>query len=310
MAGETKLADMLVPEVWNDYINPLIIEKSALISSGIMQNSEALTKFANNKGDTFTMPRFKPISGASQGGGLGYDGEALELRKIQSGAEKVTKIFRANAWGATDFASMLSGADPLKAVADQVAIYWKNEIQSSFIKSLAGIFGVLPNHTYKATGELDFGAIIDGIYSVLGERANEITTIVANSKLAWNIAQKSVASFNANPVNENTPKLGYYEIFGKKLIVDDTIPANEAYAFGDNAFAFANCATKEPTETDRDALSGLEILVSRQGWLIHPFGLSYKGVFNPTDDILAAAASWEKIEEQDKLIKMVKITKA
>ncbi|MDA3046715.1 hypothetical protein OFO10_06040 [Campylobacter sp. VBCF_06 NA8] len=305
--AETRLADVLVPEVWNDYINPLIIEKSALISSGIMQNSDGLTKFANNAGDTFVMPRFKPISGGAQGGGLGYDGDPLEIRKIASGAEKVTKIFRANAWGATDFASMLSGSDPLKAIADQVAIYWKNEIQASFIKSLDGIFGALPNHAYTASGELDFGAVLDGIYSVLGDEANSVSVIIANSKLAWKIAQSSVATFNGTPNGENTPKLGYFEIFGKKLIIDDNVPANTAYAFAENSFAFANCATKQPTETDRDALSGLEILVSRQGWITHPFGLSYKGAFNPDDTALSDSANWEKIEEQDKLIKMVKI---
>lgn len=303
----TKLSDMLIAEVWNDYVNPLIIEKSTLISSGIMQNSEALTRFANTQGDSFVMPRFKPLADEAQGNGKGYDGDRLEINKILSGKEKATKIFRANAWGATDFSSMLSGADPLKAVADQVAIYWKNEIQKSFIKLLDGVFGVLPNHTYNVSGAVEFGGILDGIYNVLGDKANEISVIIANSKLAWKIAQNSVTSFNANPVNENTPQLGYYEIFGKKLIIDDTIPANTAYAFSDNCFAFANCATKEPTETDRDSLGGMEVLISRQGWVIHPFGLSYKGTFNPTDADLSDSTNWEKIEETDKLIKMVRI---
>lgn len=63
------------------------------------------------------------------------------------------------------------------------------------------------------------------------------------------------------------------------------------------------------TETDRDSLAGEDILVTRRAFVLHPFGIKWKGTpegVTPTNAELATGDNWEKVYE-DKNIGIVAI---
>lgn len=66
---------------------------------------------------------------------------------------------------------------------------------------------------------------------------------------------------------------------GKRVIVDDGMPLDgdvfTSYIFGEGAIGLGNGAAPVPTETDRDALAGDDILINRQHFVTSKRGEIY-----------------------------------
>ena len=92
---------------------------------------------------------------------------------------------------------------------------------------------------------------------------------------------------------------------GKRVIVDNGMPLDgdvlTSYIVGEGAIGLGNGAAPVPTETDRDALAGDDILINRQHFLLHPRGVKFtnKSVAgsSPTNAELATASNWERVYE-------------
>jgi hypothetical protein len=92
---------------------------------------------------------------------------------------------------------------------------------------------------------------------------------------------------------------------GKRVIVDDGHPVNAGvyttYLFGSGAIGLGNGAAPVPTETDRDSLAGVDVLINRQHFILHPRGVKWTedtvtGV-SPSNAELETAANWTRVYE-------------
>jgi len=103
---------------------------------------------------------------------------------------------------------------------------------------------------------------------------------------------------------------------GRRVIVDDGMPVEDgatsgnvytSVLFGEGAMGYGEGSATTPVEVERNALQGdgggVEILVERKSWLIHPFGMRITAGTTPTAASfslteLRAAATWDRVVER------------
>ena len=218
-------------------------------------------------------------------------------------------MMRGKAWKVNDLSKALSGDDPMRAIGDLVAAYWARRQQATLLSVLKGVFGATT--TKMGDNSLDISAetgnaaaftgetFLDASYK-LGDAEEKLTAIAVHSSVYANLRKQNLIEFL---LDSNNTKIPTY--MGKRVIVDDGMPNSggvfTSYIFGQGAIGLGNGAAPVPTETDRDALAGDDILVNRQHFLLHPRGVKFtsKSVAgsSPTNTELATGGNWERVYE-------------
>lgn len=134
----TKIADVIVPELFNRYVINRTMELSAFFQSGIVVNSPEFDTLASEAARTHNMPFFEDLQGESE---AILEDVKMTPKKIGSNKDVSTTILRQNMWGASNLSAALAGADPMKAIGDLVAGYWARDMQKELIAILSGVFG-------------------------------------------------------------------------------------------------------------------------------------------------------------------------
>ena len=320
--AQTKLSDVIVPEVYNPYLIQRTTELNAVIASGIATFDPDL-RFPNvdkkaKGGKTIHVPFWKSLVDNSGADEILDDTNALALNNIEAGESVAAVHVRGKAWGANDLAGYFAGSDPMMAIADMNAAYWANRFQHVLVKSLEGITdkttGAIKDHVLDISGEtgdaakLSSEAMIDAIY-LMGDHASELAGVMMHSQAMAKLVKLNLI----DTIRDADNNIEYKAYMGKRVIVDDTLAATSGaypiYFFGQGAVAFnEDTDGLVMTETDRDSLGGNDILISRRAFIMHPRGLSWTGTAagtTPTNAELATAANWTLADS----LKNVPITK-
>jgi len=311
----TRLADMIVPDVWNDYVLEKTAETNVLLNSGILASDDSINTLANGAGEFVNMPFFQDLTGEAERGGIGFDGTALTPKKITTDKDIAVKIFGANSWDSSDFAGLLSGAKPMEAIASRVVEFWNREKQRSLIASLNGVFAgaLATTHVLDISANTETSAVIDAAStidakSLLGDKAGGLTAMAMHSATYAKLQKDQLIVYEtvANQMITIPTYLGYSVIVDDNLPVDTTNGIYTTYLFGNGAVGYSDVALGDiAVETDRDTLGGVDVLTSRSGWIMHPRGVKWAvTTSNPTDADLATDLNWAKIYE-DKNIRMI-----
>lgn len=323
----TRIQDVIVPEIFTPYMRERTAELSALFQSGIVQTDSELTALAQGGGNDVNLPFWKDLSGDSEADSDDPNSPATP-GKLQSSSEIARKHFKRKAWGSADLAATLAGDDPMRAIADFAADWWARDMQkNALIPSLTGIFaatGALAGtHVHDIAIEdgnnagdanlIGSDAVIDAA-NLLGDAWEKTRAMVMHSKPFARLQKLNLIT---------NVKLGDQDIevpffLGRRVITDDGVPvANGAtsgkkyttYLFGDGALAFGEGNPRVPTETDRDSLAGIDYLITRRHFFLHPRGIKWVGTVagvTPTNAELETAGSWTKVYE-DKNIPIIKL---
>lgn len=306
------LKDYIVPEIFNPYVVHRTNELSALYQSGIISNNSELDSLAQKGGQYINMPYWEDLSGEDQV--ATYDGD-VTIQKIQAGQDVAVLLQRLQVWAEPDMQAALSGSDPASAIGDMVAAYWARRRQATLIKILEGVFSAtgMEGNIYEYTTFDKTNAaeeILSAIYK-LGDAHAKLTAVACNSADALSIDLQSIASNNAQYITSYTEA---DRTSGRRIIVDDGIPQGTIYIFGEGAIGLGNGMMPVPTAVQREELKGIGIdyLVNRQAFLLHPRGVKFKGSpsgLSPTNAELATGTNWEPVYEP-KDIRIVKMTKS
>jgi hypothetical protein len=337
---ETRIADVIVPDVFNPYFIERTAELSALWQSGIVAGDPRIDALAAGGGKVIQMPSFQDLGNSDSE--VLSDSAPLTLNNITSQKEDAHILLRGKAWGTNDLARALADGDPMAAIGDLVASYWARDWQRTLVQMLNGIFAgpLSASHRFDVptleTGASPDASKVLGVQNVLngfkllGDNAEgNLTAIVMHSAVFYNlVAQKLVVFDNTNgtvPVDQTMAAAGNTGIpffMGRRVIVDDGVPVRagvtsglvySTYLFGAGSIGLGRANAPVPTETDRDTLAGVDILVNRIHYVLHPRGLSFAptagtGVSGeaPTNAELADSAKWSKVFE-DKNIHIVEV---
>ena len=306
------LKDYIEPEVFNEYVIHRTNELSAVYQSGMVSHSAELDALAAGGGREINMPYWEDISGDSQV--MTYDGD-VTVSKIQAGQDVATLIQRLNAWKTPDMQHILAGSDPAAALGDMVARYWAREMQKILLKELEGVFAStdMTGNVYEYTTFDKTNAaqeILNALYK-LGDAHAKLTGVICNSADALQIDLQSIASNNAQYIANYTEA---DRVNGRRIIVDDGVPAGTIYLFGEGAIGMGNDFVPVPTEISREALkgAGIDVLISRKSFIFHPRGVAWIGTptgLTPTNTELATGTNWNRVYE-NKDIRIVKMVAA
>ena len=300
----TKIADVVVPELFTPYVIERTAEKSRILQSGIAVANPKLNELVTAGGVTMQMPFWKDLQGEDE---VLSDNTPLTPNKVGSGKDIAALLMRGNAWGTNDLAGALAGDDPMDAIVDLVADYWARKEQKTLLSVLKGVFAndSMQDHVLdRSTEGIESGVILDG-KQLLGDAADQLQAVMMHSAVYTDLQKQKAIEYNevVDP-NGNSIKIPTY--MGYAVVVDDGMP-KEGDVYTTYLFARGVIGRGEgtpvsmvSTETDRDSLAGEDYLINRRAFVLHPFGIKWKGTpagVTPSNAELATGENWERVYE-------------
>ena len=308
----TRIADVIVPQVFNPYVIQRTAELSALSQAGIISNDRQLDALATAGGKLINMPFWNDLTGDDE---VLSDTGALTPEKITASQDVAALFMRGKAWSTNDLAKALSGDDPMAAIGDLVAGYWARRRQALLFSMLKGVFAAatmsdnVKDISALSGTDCNIGgaAFVDALYT-LGDAAGKITAVAMHSAVYAALRKQDLIS-----TIKNSDGMEFETYMGRKVIVDDGCPVATGvyttYLFGEGAIGLGNGAAPVPTETDRDSLAGDDILINRQHFVLHPRGVKFTASSvagaSPTNAECEADANWTRVYE-NKNVRIVK----
>jgi hypothetical protein len=339
-AGVTRIADLIVPDIFTPTVQNLTTQNSRLVQSGAVTVDAELSALLAGGGLTFSQGGFRDLDDDQENISNDDPTDLSTPNKIGTLTEVQVRLSRNNSWSSMDLAADLTGMDPMNAIANRVGAYWARRLQAAFISEINGIFAdnaLAPSgtdtHTQNdltydvsdaATTPGDFedgvtnigGAPFISAFATMGDMMDELTMVMMHSVPFTRLLTDGLIVYGVNPRDPDSAQIPFY--LGREVIVDDKVTnaagVFDTWLFGRDAFRLGNGLPRVPTEVARVAAagngSGQEVLHSRLEWIIHPVGYAYVGVTpagGPSNADLAAAASWSRRFPERKQIRIARL---
>lgn len=218
----TKLTDVIVPELFSQYVLEKTKEKSELIASGAIESNPLLDQLVNGGGNTMKMPKWNDLTGESQ---VFSESADIETDKITAHKEIATLLLRARGWSAHDLSAALAGDDPMQRIAERVADWWVRDEKRIVMSILKGVFASadMADHVLDITGGVTTGisakAILDA-KQLMGDAAEDLTLIYMHSAVYTELQKQQLITF----VQPADAKVKMPTYLGYNVICDDSAP--------------------------------------------------------------------------------------
>lgn len=332
--AKVKLADIIEPTVFEQYVIERTAELTDFVSSGIVQNDPEFDTLASGASRNVDMPFWQDLpNNASNRRQILSDSASIETRKITASQDKAAIHSDANSWSSNVLAKWMAGSDPMGAIVQLVGEWWAREDEEMLISSVKGVLAAFdalsgdPNYlkiasetsTSTSAQQLNGSTFIDATQK-LGDRSDRLQAIAMHSNVEASLRKQDLIDFI--PDSEGKAMIRTFQ--GRRVIVDDTLAprngttsgTNTVYTsvlFGPGAFARGNASLTAPAEggfgtegveLSRNALASDSILINRRRYLLHPRGVAWTpagggalaGV-SPTNTELETAAKWTRVYE-------------
>lgn len=316
----TRLADVIQPEIFTPYTIQRTMELSALVQSGIIANDAEFDNLASGPNTLVNMPYWNDL-GSDESQVMKDEGD-MAVGKITSSSDVARKHARVNAWGANGLSALLSGDDPMDAIAQLVAAYWARDMQRILLATLSGVFksASMSEKVYDITaktgdaGTVNLNTFLDAT-QLMGDAKEALSGVMMHSAVETELRKQDL--IEDIPQSEQGKPIPYFN--GKRVTVDDSMAYNtstgvaEMYIFGQGAIALGNGSHPRiiQTEVNRNPLaySGEEHLINRKIFVLHPRGVKWNegGVTDdfPTNTEIDVGARWTRVYEP-KAVRIVK----
>ena len=322
MADFTTIANMVtIPEHFSQYVVDRTTELNTFINSGIASPDARVAQLINGSpegGRFIYLPSFNPLDGEDEV----FGEDDVTIGGIDTKEAKATLLIRQKAWGSTDLAQVLSGADPMGAIAQLIADWRNTREQAVYLSILKGLFGTqgaLTEHLNDISGKSGNDALISNSATLdtkqlLGDHYASLGMVFMHSAV-YTYLQKNGMISRTPIFDPSKSPIEMEEYLGYRIKVDDAMPVTngvyDTYFLGKNSFIRQD-GTPEgfvATETDRDKLGAKNILIHRWCQIITPRGLSWKSDGTYTDNTkkypanidLANPANWELATDHKKV---------
>lgn len=327
--GVTRLADLIVPEVFAPYLQQITEQKSRLIRSGAVRRNSYLDTFLAGPGLTINVPDFRDLDNDEENISSDDPAEKSSPNKIGTSLEIAVRCSRNNSWSAMDLDPDLAGPDPLGAIANRVADYWTRRYQAAFVSVVRGLLAnnATATDAYHTQNDMIHDvsgtSFVDGVTNfnaenfidttlTMGDSLDELSMCMMHSVVYARAQKNNLIDF----IPDSTGMIQIPTFLGRQVIVDDGMPNTggvfDTWLFGAGAVLMGEGTPKVPVEVWRDPSAGngggQEVLYNRKQFSMHPVGNAF--VANtipdggPNNTTLAAAASWRRAYAERKMIKI------
>lgn len=332
-SGNTTIADVVVPAIFNPYVQELTQEKTAIIRSGAVSIDGTLTANLAGEGSIFNVRSFKDLQNDAENVSSDVAGTLSSPNKIQSATEVQVRMSRNNSWASMDLVTDLISKDPMQAIASRVSDYWTRRLQLAFVNVTKGILAsndaapagssthIQGDMTFDASGSAFVAGVTNftaesfvDATTTMGDSLNSLTMIMVHSIVYGRMIKNNLIDF----VADSTGSTNVPTFMGRTVIVDDGMPFTngvfDSWLFGSEAFLMGMAQPKVPTEIYRLPAAGngagMETLFNRVEWAIHPSGYAYipgYTVGGPTNATMATAATWQRVFPERKQIRIARL---
>ena len=340
-SGGVLLADIVKRNNFSAYVSEAIKERSAFIQSGAVVRNPLLD--SRTGGTRIQVPEFNPVSpteeiingtatwGTSNGG-------YLTPQKIGSGTQIATICHRGFAYAVDDIAVLAAGEDPMGHIRDQLADAINKLNSTRLFYQLHGIFGTALSSNALDLGKAGTGATEANFLtaatvargrSLLGERGEELDTIVVHPSVAYYLYQVGMLTFSTTALSTGTgiqwggggvgvTDRSVGQFAGMNVVVDSAVNSVAPGSSGHQK-AFYCYLIKSGTilegvqqdlaiEAERNVLSKQDVISVDYHSTYHIMGTKWNDAAdNPTNSNLGAKAKWALTYDAD-LIPMVQLT--
>jgi hypothetical protein len=317
--AETKIANIVVPEVYNDYAIERSIYHSSLYKSGIIVRDPQIDAALDGGAKQFVTPFWKDLINAEKMDEVPDEDIDVETDNIEASEFTVRRLMRVKKWGANDLSAVLAGEDPINAIQNMTENFWYKAMQNVLFASVRGVIADNANDSddmvKDLTGQtgddakISSNSIIGAIF-LMGDRFQEITALSMHSVPYARLVQANLIDFE--PDSEQNVGFGTY--LGKTVILDDdqtytletiggveNTPVYWTTLYKRGAFGYGESAARYVmTEIDRNADKGggIDYLHSRRVFAMHPAGFDWQEASVakqfPTNAELATSANWDR----------------
>lgn len=228
----TTIANMqIVPEKFSQYVIDRTTELNTFVNSGIATPDATVAQLINGTpegGRFIQLPMWNALDGEED-----VFGEAdVSVGNITTKEARATLLMRQRAWGSTDLARVLGGADPMGAIAQLIADWRNTREQKIYLSILKALFdstnGALKDHLNDISGGSDTAAYIsDGATldtkQVLGDHYGSLGMVFMHSAV-YTYLQKN-GMITRNPIFDPSQSSVEMERYlGYSIRVDDGMP--------------------------------------------------------------------------------------
>lgn len=319
----TRLTDVIIPEVYLGYTAVNSPEKTDLFSSGVVTRNAILDAKANSAGEQVNIPYWNDLDASVAPNLSNTDPSQLATPQKVTASKMIGQVAYLNqSFSNADLVAELAGSSPNQHVRNRFGTYWQRQWQRRLI---ANVNGVIANNVASnssdmvinvasesvagqtATTKFNLNSFVDATHT-MGDMASQLSAIAVHSAVHAQMVKNDDITY----IPDSQGRLTIPTYMGLRVIVDDgltvTAGTTDGYKytsiiFGQGAFGYGEGSASVPVEVEREMLQGngggIEIIIERKTWIMHPFGHSVtaQGAAETgahTLAELASAATWER----------------
>ena len=341
-SGGVLLADIVKRNNFAAYVSEAVKERSAFIRSGAVVRNPLLD--SREVGTRIQVPEFNPVSpteeiidgtatwGTSNGG-------YLTPQKIGTGTQVATICHRGFAYAVDDVAVLAAGEDPMGHIRDQLADAINKLNSTRLFYQLHGLFGSalsankldLAVAASSGAAEANYltAATVARGRSLLGERGEELDTLVVHPSVAYYLYQVGMLTFSTSALSTGTgiqwggggvgvTDRAVGQFAGMNVVVDSSVNSvvpgssghiKEFYCYLIKSGTILEGVQQDlAIEAERNVLSKQDVISVDYHSTYHIMGTKWNDAAdNPTNSALGAQAKWALTYDAD-LIPIVQLT--
>lgn len=227
ISTSTKIADVIVPEIFTPYVIEKTAEKSKILTSGIATQNAKLNQLVTQGGVTMQMPFWQDLSGDDE---VLDDNTALTPGKITASKDIAVLLMRGKAWGANDLSGALAGDDPMNAIADRVSDYWARREQKTLVSMLTGVFAAasMANHILNVSTTAISGSVVLDAKQLLGDAADQLQALLMHSAVFTKLQKDNLIQY-VSTIGPDKSAISVPTYLGYNVVVDDGMPTEQKY---------------------------------------------------------------------------------
>lgn len=325
-----RLSDIIVPDVWDKYVQVTTMSKTLLFTSGILRQDEQLRTLLAGGGRTINIPFWKDLADTEADIATDDPDDFATPENISTGKDIAIRQFRTHGWSTAKLTSELAGSDPAQAIGNRVSEYWTRQFQLVLVNTLRGVFqSNVDNNTHDMVNDISTDAsgaavaaelisaeaVID-TRQTMGDNHTALSMLMMHSVVYTRLCKLNLIDFI--PDAEGRVNIPTY--LGYPVIVDDGCPAisgtnrirYHTYLLGPGCLGWAEVPPPMPVETIAVPAAGrgagVDELWHRKQFGIHPYGIKWTdsscaGQF-PTNAELRNTANWSRVYVERKQVNM------
>ncbi|WGN89157.1 replication protein [Ligilactobacillus faecis] len=312
----THLSDMIIPEVFGNYVLNTTLKTNRFVLSGILTPDPDLGPRLLDAGTKITVPFINDLSGDPDNW---TDTDDIQVNQLTSGKQLGLKFYQTKAFGYTSLSQMISGAPTQATIGNRFGNFWIRADEKMLLAVLNGVMGVSKvkntkfyDATVKTPTDAAFSAkgFIAAI-SLMGDLQDTSFGAIAVNSATYSMMKMQNLIETIQPQNGALPFEAYN---GLRIVLDDDIPVDlsnkqkpttTSYIFAPGAVRYSSILASTETKYDPTKDGGTDVIIQKRVGTIHVAGTSVKPSFEPakgaypTIEELGKSSTWEVVDGID-----------